>query len=832
MKDTGKVIENVMYVGVPANNKLKKISLGTIDNDKLERWFETFNQKNSFLQLPTEDNERQDNYKNVKRRNMKAAIIGKMKEPVRKDENIIYRTILPIDLDSISETITSRQKLSERLSALLGVKMYIFPSLGCNYRDKGLRFHVWLPLNRPVNKEEYQALITYYNQLFKSKGIITKIDRSNKTWSQLNGLPHATQYMDKEVITPLILINQGKLLDVDRALTLARQNAVKNIKPVKQVSKTAAEAYIKDKQAIDVVTSFAKRNKDWLSTYNNFVAAYFAIKGAEQSGEINHSEALECVKALAGDDTAMAEENAEKYENDHSTYRHDKGLSWFVQSSQVNSDVPWITVNDKGATYVRTEVLADELMKQYPIRFNTEAIGNGGSIWLYGHWRQISVDSKIRSIVDQLTQKHGVWTRTIAQDVLRYIKDNNPAALRWEENKFDKSNPRLIEFNNGTLNLDTMELETNKPENLIPIHFNYNWNTELKQPEQFCQHWQQMLIDLTGNDGDAVNTLYRFIGYSYERDYRHQVFVVLDGRGNNGKSYFINLIKDLIIGEENVSAVGLDRLASDDDRFSSSKLYHKTLNLFSDISSNFLDSTGALKQLTGDDTTNAEFKGKDSFSFTNYAKLLFSANELPTFKDDSHGFKRRPRVITFNQDFNDDETLNHFQTNYPMDVLKQEAQAFRQFCIEEYHRNMNDKAGCFPESVQMKKKKKEWFSISSSSSEFFEEMTDYNELAKENNIGENAIYLYQAYLDWTAMSGVKPLSKPKFELKVQNQYEHTEKRRVRLNGRQIRCWVGVRLNVYAIALLEDQEYHQDKTRHFKGGVRNLVRFDDFQKTNR
>lgn len=784
--------KTTIYVGYAADNKLTPTPLDS-GVQELEGYMQRYNTSYPTLTLPEHDNDRQDAYKNLKRRKMLAAIVGEVKDGKRNDANMVSRTVLPLDLDSISESITDRESLSERLSALLGAKMYIFPSLGCGYRSKGLRYHVWVPLSRPVQKTEYQLLISYYNQLFKDSGIITQIDRSNKSWSQLNGLPTMTQYTPEADRASLVLTVPGDLLAVDAALKPAQQQAVKDIKPQQQVDKAAANQYLKGKKALDVVTDFAKRNADWLSSYNNFLGAYFALKGAEKVGQLTHDEALACVRALAGDDTSMAQANENKYEHDHTDYQAGKGLAWFVQLSQVKAQCSWIVTTKSGRAYADSAALGDEIMKQYPIRYNADLIGNKGGIWLKKHWKFVAVDSSIRGIADQMAKKAGVWTRSLAQDTLRYIKDNN-AAAQWESNKFDSSNPRLVQFKNGTLNIDTMKLEESKPSNLVPVYFNYTWDQNLTQPERFCQHWQEMIAELTGDDGDAVNAIYRYIGYAFERTYRHQKFIVLLGEGNNGKSYFINLLKNLVFGTENVSAVSLDRLANDADRFSSSLLYHKSVNLFSDISSNFLQSTAAVKRLTGDDTTTAEYKGQTGFEFLSYAKLLFSANELPTFKDDSKGFSRRPLIVEFTQDFDDKVTFMHFQQRYPKKTLKSEAQAFRQFCITEYHRYMNDKQ-CFPESPQMKAKRQEWFSLSNATGNFFEDITEYSDLTKENNGGETPILLYQVYQVWAKKNGVKALSRPKFEKKLQSQYKGAVKKRVRQsNGTQTRRWCGVQLS--------------------------------------
>ena len=143
--------KTTIYAGYAASSKLIPTPLEN-GVQELDTYMQKYNTSYPTLTLPEHDNARQDAYKNLKRRKMLAAITGEVKNGERRDSNVVNRTILPLDLDSISKSIVSRDSLSERLSELLGVKMYIYPSLGCNYHSKGLRYHVWLPLSRAVNK--------------------------------------------------------------------------------------------------------------------------------------------------------------------------------------------------------------------------------------------------------------------------------------------------------------------------------------------------------------------------------------------------------------------------------------------------------------------------------------------------------------------------------------------------------------------------------------------------------------------------------------------------------------------------------------------------------
>lgn len=85
-------------------------------------------------------------------------------------------------------------------------------------------------------------------------------------------------------------------------------------------------------------------------------------------------------------------------------------------------------------------------------------------------------------------------------------------------------------------------------------------------------------------------------------------------------------------------------------RFFSSQLLFKLANTCADISKITIEDDAELKKIVGGDMIQAEFKGKDSFSFRPYAKMLFSANRFPHVDDKSNGFKRRLRVIEMNKE--------------------------------------------------------------------------------------------------------------------------------------------------------------------------------------
>lgn len=125
------------------------------------------------------------------------------------------------------------------------------------------------------------------------------------------------------------------------------------------------------------------------------------------------------------------------------------------------------------------------------------------------------------------------------------------------------------------------------------------------------------------------------------------------GDKNNGKSTFLKLVK-VIMGEDNISALDLKELG---DRFSTSMVFGKLVNIGDDIGDDFLQGTqvAMFKKIVSGDRIKAERKGQDPFEFDPYVKLLFSANDIPRMKDKTGAVLDRLIIIPFNARFSKED---------------------------------------------------------------------------------------------------------------------------------------------------------------------------------
>lgn len=288
--------------------------------------------------------------------------------------------------------------------------------------------------------------------------------------------------------------------------------------------------------------------------------------------------------------------------------------------------------------YVKTGVhpqrLARLIINEYDYNFITTK--DNKEIYYYNGGRyHTQGDTIIRSLSQEYMGD--ISTAHYKNEIEDYIKDSNYV----DRNEVFTTDPNLINVKNGVYNIKTGELLPHSNTyyflNELPVEYN---------PEKDCPLIKKFISEVVYENDIAC--LQEFIGYCLYRKYNiHKAFMFI-GEGKNGKSTFINLLTKFV-GERNVANKDLQGIIY--NRFDIAALYGKLINAAADISNQALNQTGKFKELTGEDRVDAEQKYRDSFNFVNYAKFIFSANQLPAAKDDTYAFFRRWVLISFPNTF-------------------------------------------------------------------------------------------------------------------------------------------------------------------------------------
>lgn len=192
------------------------------------------------------------------------------------------------------------------------------------------------------------------------------------------------------------------------------------------------------------------------------------------------------------------------------------------------------------------------------------------------------------------------------------------------------SDENIINFKNGLLKLDTLELIPHTPDyySTIQIPCNYNPSLSLDNAPVF----NRFITHLANNDKDSKQALIEFIGAAISNvnaaHYKKALF--LQGAGNCGKTQYINFCSTLI-SDRYFSSTSLEDL---EGRFGTYILYGKRLAGDPDIKFMKVGELNKFKQATGGDPLRAEPKGKQAFTFRYNGFMLFGCNRLPLFGGD------------------------------------------------------------------------------------------------------------------------------------------------------------------------------------------------------
>lgn len=202
---------------------------------------------------------------------------------------------------------------------------------------------------------------------------------------------------------------------------------------------------------------------------------------------------------------------------------------------------------------------------------------------------------------------------------------------------------RRINFANGVLHIDSGEFGAHSPERGFRYVLPYDYDPEAKAPR-----FQQFLHEITGGNDSLSSVLIEFAGYAFSNDecWAEKAMIMV-GEGSNGKSTFINVLKELA-GSENYSGLTLNELRKETNR---AHIDGTLFNLAEETPTNAMtESTFFKNAVTGGDILIRQLY-KQGYTIPNRCKLMFACNELPDTRDCSKGFFRRLLVVPFNETF-------------------------------------------------------------------------------------------------------------------------------------------------------------------------------------
>jgi putative DNA primase/helicase len=275
---------------------------------------------------------------------------------------------------------------------------------------------------------------------------------------------------------------------------------------------------------------------------------------------------------------------------------------------------------------LRAGKLADAVLEQGPV-----LVDGAGQFWVYRHgvWRPDDRDVRgrvVRLLGERYRPAHyralaeflaGTLERFEVAPVQPLINMKN-GLLRWAAGQ----DPELLEHHDACLS---------------SVQLPVRWD-----PQAVCPDFEAFMESALPEDDRQ--RAWQVLGYLMMSGNPLQRLFLLTGGGGNGKGVFLNVVRALV-GDDNFSAVPLRRFS--ESQFAAAELHGKLANVCGDIDARFIEDTGRIKELAGDDKIDAERKFGQPFKFLFWGKAIFSANSVPGASDSSRGWLRRWEVIDF-----------------------------------------------------------------------------------------------------------------------------------------------------------------------------------------
>lgn len=209
------------------------------------------------------------------------------------------------------------------------------------------------------------------------------------------------------------------------------------------------------------------------------------------------------------------------------------------------------------------------------------------------------------------------------------------------------SHPFLLNVANGTINLRNGVLYPHRREDLLtritPVAYS---------PEAECPQFIEFLGKIFEGNEPLIEFMRRFTGYSLTADVSEQCFLVLHGKGKNGKSTLLNILRGILgsspVGysmqaafktfvEQRGDRIRSDIASLDGARFVAAVETSESMKLDEQM----------IKILTGSECVRAERKYENDFEFFPICKIWLATNHLPAIHGSDEGIWRRPRLVPF-----------------------------------------------------------------------------------------------------------------------------------------------------------------------------------------
>lgn len=411
-------------------------------------------------------------------------------------------------------------------------------------------------------------------------------------------------------------------------------------------------------------------------------------------------------------------------------------------------------------------IVADEITKSHQLVY-IPAVG----FYEYssGVWTRIA-DETVQSYADKTLGEFSTYNRVTA------IKGLLKTRVLRTDIVFDRQ--PVWNFINGTLELETGNFRDHNPNDYCSMQVSYPYN-----PDATYRAWAKFIDDVTAGDPRASELLQLMPGYVFMQDCRYEKCFVLSGNGSNGKSKYLEILRQLFSsGPSGVSVSHLQPRALL-DKFRLILFRESIINIAGEIRSDLRDVEELIKSIISGEPQTACYKSKDFVPFTPRTKLFFATNSQLSSGDTSEGLTRRLIMVDFKVSFVDnpdpDDPYQRLKNIDILDSLQSELNSGGIFNWAYEGYKLLRAVGYFTETNDQEQLLQD-FKRSSNPVLVFWEESEHRPVEYEYQ------QAYSDYVSWCGANGYKPFSSQQFHSeyrKVTSKHYEPAIRSVRVDGK-------------------------------------------------
>lgn len=444
-------------------------------------------------------------------------------------------------------------------------------------------------------------------------------------------------------------------------------------------------------------------------------------------------------------------------------------INQFVMPEPLSDDELEIILRDdafqkpvfyKGTTFLFDRFATYMKNNHHIIRINNQLHMYKDGIYISG---QADIEGEMIKHIPQLN-------RSKRKEVLDYmdvmIRENTPC-----------TEAHLIAFRNGILNVYDDTFTPLTPEHIITNRIDWDYN-----PQAYDELTDRTLNKIACNDESIRALLEEMAGsclYSENTLAGGKAFI-LTGAGANGKSTYLDMLKNML-GENNISSLDLKELS---EKFQNAEICGKLANIGDDIDSEYISNAAVFRKLVTGERIQVQRKGERPFEFNNYAKLLFSANNIPRLGSakDSYAILRRLVIIPFEAKFSPED--DDYNPNIKHDLRQQSAMEYLiKIALDGLKRVLKNNA--YTKSEQVQKELDEYEESNNPVLGFIREC-ESEDFQIENNPTSN---VYKRYNEYCIANNLNPMSNIEFSKQINKllNYQVVNKK---INGKKYRIFTA------------------------------------------